>query len=60
MRQVQDEAIKKDQMITTHRGRALDWYMKLFVVPTGIPQKTLDHEIRAGLIDEFRNPKSES
>ena len=25
MRQVQDEAIKKDQMITTLKGCALDW-----------------------------------
>ena len=37
VRHVQDEAIKKSQMITTIRGRALDWYMKFSMVPTGIP-----------------------
>ena len=37
MRQVQDEAIIKDQRITNLRGSALDWYMKLYVVPTRIP-----------------------
>ena len=39
---VQHEAIKKAQMITTLRGRALDWYMKFSMVPTGVPHKTLD------------------
>ena len=37
VRQVQDEAIKRSQMITTLGGSALDWYMKFSVVPTGIP-----------------------
>ena len=59
MRQVQDEAIKKAHMITTLRGHALDWYMKLSVVPARISQKTLD-QIHAGLIDEFSKPKHES
>ena len=36
MRQVQDEDMKKAQMITTLRGHALNWYMKFFVVPVGI------------------------
>ena len=59
MRQVQDEAIKRAQMITTPRGHALDWYMKFYVVQIGVAQKTLD-QIREGLIDEFRNPKYKS
>ena len=46
-------------MITAMRGRVLDWYMKFFVVPTRVTQKTLD-QIQAGLIDGFRKPKSES
>ena len=46
-------------MITTLGGCGLDWYMKFSVVPTGVPQKTLD-QIRAGLIDEFRKPKYDS
>ena len=46
-------------MITTFRGRTLDWYMKLFVVPVGIPEKSLD-QIQSGLVDELKNPKSES
>ena len=45
VQRVQDEAIKKDQMITTLKGRALDWYMKFYVVSTIVPHKTLD-EIR--------------
>ena len=36
IRQIQDEAIKKAQMITTIRGNALGWYMKFSVVPIGI------------------------
>ena len=35
MRQVQDEAIKRDQMITNLRGHALEWYMKLYIVTKG-------------------------
>ena len=42
MRHVQDEAIKKVEMITTLIGCAVDWYMKFYVVPTGIPLNTLD------------------
>ena len=51
--------IKKGQMITTLRGHALDWFMKVFVVPAGTLQKTLE-EIQAAMISEFRKPKSES
>ena len=46
-------------MITTLQGRVLDWYMKFFIVPVGVVLKTLN-EIRVALIDEFKNPKSES
>ena len=59
VRQVLDEAIKKAQMITTFRDHALDWYMKFYVVPVGVPQKSLD-QIQIGLIEEFKKPKSES
>ena len=43
----------------TLRGRALDWYMKFFIVPVGVVPKTLN-EIQLRLIDEFKKPKSES
>ena len=59
VRQVQNEAIKGAQMITTLRGRALEWYMKFSVVSRGFTHKKID-QIRARLIDEFRNPKFES
>ena len=34
--------VKKAQMITTLRGRALDWFMKFCAAPAGTPQKTLE------------------
>ena len=46
-------------MITTLQGRALDWYMKFSIVPIGFVPKTLN-DIRVGLIEEFKNPNSES
>ena len=46
-------------MITTLRGRVLDWYLKIFIVPVGVVPKTLN-DIRVGLIDEFSKPKCES
>ena len=46
-------------MITTLRGRALDWFMKFCVTPAGTPQKTLE-EIQATMISKFRKPQSES
>ena len=49
----------KAQMFTTLRGHALDSYMKFYVVPIEILQKTLNR-IQAGLIDESRKPKFES
>ena len=36
MLQVQDNKIKKEQLITTLRGRVLDWYMKFSIVPVGV------------------------
>ena len=43
VRHVQYEAIKKAHMITTLRGRALNWYMKFSMVLTGVAQKMLNH-----------------
>ena len=34
--------IKKEKMIMTLRGCALDWFMKFYIVPPGTPWKTLD------------------
>ena len=49
--------LKKAQMITSLRGRVLDWFMKYCIVPIGAPQNTLE-EICAAMIFEFRKPKS--
>ena len=57
VRQDTDKDVKKGQLATTLRGRALDWYMKFIQVPMGTPTKTLD-EVRRGLIEEFQKPKS--
>ena len=59
VRQIQDQNIKKAQMITTLWGHALEWYMKFSLVPVGVVPKTLN-EIRLGLIDEFKKLKSGS
>ena len=59
IKQNQDDDVKKVQLVTTLRGRALDWFMKLVQVPMGNLVKTLV-EIRKGLIEEFRKPKYES
>ena len=59
VRQAADDDVKKGQLATTIRGGALDWYMKFVQVPTGTPMKTLA-EVRKGLIEEFRKPKSEA
>ena len=58
VRLVHNADIKKEQMITTMRGHALDWFMKFYTTPTRTPQKTLD-EIRVAMISEFRKPKYE-
>ena len=58
VKQVQEEAIKRAHMIVTFRVRALDRYMKFYVVPVGVLQKSLD-QIQIGFIEEFKKPKSE-
>ena len=54
-----DDEVKKGQLVRTLIGHALDWFMKFVQVPTGARVKTLD-EVRKGLIEEFRKPKSEA
>ena len=56
---VNNDDIRKEKMVTTLWGHALDWYMKYSVVPLGQPQRTLE-EIRRAMILEFRKPQSES
>ena len=56
---VQNMDLKKVQMITTLSSHAVDWFMKFYIVPLGVPHKTLD-EIRLTMICEFRKPKFES
>ena len=41
-RQATDDDVKKGQLATTLRGRALYWYMKFIQVPTWTPAKTMD------------------
>ena len=59
LRLVHGADVKKAQMIMTLRGRALDWFMKFFVISVKTPQKNLE-EIQAAMISEFRKPKLES
>ena len=59
IRQVQDEAIKKYQMITNFQGWDLDWYINFYVFLVGALQKTLA-KIQAGLKDDFKKSKFES
>ena len=59
IRQTIDDDVKKGQLVTTLWGRVLDWYMKFIQFPTGTLAKTLD-EVRKGLIEELRKPKSEA
>ena len=58
-RQIVDDDIKKSQLATTLRGRALDWYMIFMQVPQGTMTKTLN-EIQERLFEEFKKPKSEA
>ena len=58
-RQIVDDDIKKIQFATTLKGRALDWYMRFMQVPQGAAEKTLN-EIREGLFEEFKKPKSKA
>jgi hypothetical protein len=57
IKNVSDEAVKRDQFSTTLRDRALRWYMK-FV--TGVVQPKPLNEIKTMLSAEFKKPKSES
>ena len=41
-RQNVDDDIKRIQLATTLRGRALDWYMRFMQVPQGTLAKTLN------------------
>ena len=59
VKKVQYDDINKGQLAITFRGQALVRYMKFMQVPTGHPQKSLAW-IRTRLIEEFKNPKSES
>ena len=59
MQQIQDENIKKAQMIMTLWGHVLDLYMKFSIVPVGVVPKTLN-DIQLRLIDEFKRLNYES
>ena len=54
-----DDDVQKSQLETTHRGRALDWYIIFMLVPQRGTTKTLD-EIHKGLFEGFKKPKSEA
>ena len=58
-RQTVDDDVKKFHLETTLKGHALDWYMRFMLVPQGGTAKILD-EIRKGLFEEFKKPKSEA
>ena len=58
-RQTIDDDVKKSQLATTLRGRALGWFMRFTRVPQGGTAKTLD-EIRTGIFEEFMKSKSEA
>jgi len=55
VKQVNDTDMRANQMVTTFRDRALNWYMKF---SAGQPKSLA--EIRTTLIAEFKKPKSES
>jgi hypothetical protein len=57
IKNVIDEAVKRDQFSTTLRDHALIWYMKLV---QGIAHPKPLNEIKIALISEFMKPKSES
>ena len=58
-RQTITDDVKKSHLATTLKGCALEWFMRFTRVPQGGTAKTLD-EIRLGLLEEFKNSKSES
>ena len=58
-RQNTNDDVRKGQLATTLRAHALDWYMRFIQVLQGTTMKTLD-EIRKGLLEEFKKPKSKA
>ena len=58
-RQSVDDDIMRSPLVTTLKGRALDWYMRFMQVPQGTPAKTLNG-IQEGLFEEFKKPKYEA
>ena len=54
-KEITDVDVRSAQLITSFRDRALTWFMKF----SSTKSPTLA-EIRAGIIKEFKNPKSES
>ena len=57
VKQTTNDDFKRGLLAMNLRGHALDWFMKFVQVPMQAPIKTLD-EVRKGLIEEFRKPKS--
>jgi hypothetical protein len=57
IKQVTDEAVKRNQFSTTLRDHALNWYMKF---PLGPGQPKLLNTIKTTLSAEFKKPKSDS
>lgn len=54
---IQDEAVKIAQLVTTFRGHVLVWYMKLHsITPTEQPRTLAG--IKKALLKEFKKPKS--
>ena len=58
-RQTVDDDVKKSQLATTLKGRALEWFMRFMQVPQGGTTETLD-EIQTGLFKEFKKLKFEA
>jgi hypothetical protein len=57
IKNITNEAVKRNQFSTTLRDCALSWYMKLV---QGLAQPKPLNEIKNALIAEFKKPKSES
>ena len=57
IKQVQNDDIKRAQLTTTFRNRALTWFMKF---STSTQQPKTVQEIKDELKKEFKKPKSES
>jgi hypothetical protein len=57
IKNITDEAVKRNQLSTTLRDHELSWYMKLV---QGLAQPNPLNEIKKTLIAEFKKPNSES